>query len=146
MDDQQRVIDRFPKGLATSANRSREKLGAQLLNLAFTYEDTAQGDGTELCASDHPSNVSGVATQSNEGTLALSATSVETTRLLMYDFVDDIGEQISVNPDTILIPRDLEETGWEIINSKGKVDTADNNANFHQGKYKLMVWDRLNEN
>ena len=143
-DDQTRMVNKFPTGLAESANRSREKLGANQFSLAFTYEPS-DGDGTELAASDHPSNVSGVSTQSNEGTLALSAANVETTRLLMYGFYNDIGETITVNPDSLLIPRDLEETGWEIINSKGKVDTADNNANFHQGKYKLIVWDRLTD-
>lgn len=143
-DDQSRTINKFPNGLAESANRSREKLGANQFNLAWTYEPS-DGDGCEWAASDHPSNVSGVSTQSNEGTSALSAANVEATRLLMYDFTNDIGETITVNPDTLLIPRDLEETGWEIINSKGKVDTADNNANFHQGKYKLIVWDRLSD-
>jgi len=86
-----------------------------------------------------------VSNQSNEGTSALSAANVEATRLDMYDFYDLAGETISVNPDTILAPRDLEETGWEIINSKGKVDTADNNQNFHYGKYKLVIWDRLTD-
>ena len=143
-DDQYRVINRFPSGLATSANRSREKLGANVFNLAFTSQPS-DGDGTELCAADHPSNVSGVSTQTNEGVLALSATNVETTRIDMYGFQEDIGEQITLNPDTILIPRDLEETAWEIVNSKGKVDTADNNPNFHYGKYKLIVWDRLSD-
>ena len=135
-------MSRYPKGLATSASRSREKLGAQVFALSFTFEPT-DGDGAELCASDHGSNVAGVATQSNEGTSALSATNMETTRINMHNFTDDIGEKISVSPDTIIIPRNLEQTGWEIINSKGKVDTANNNANFHQGKYKLVVWDRL---
>ncbi len=143
-DDQYRVMSRYPKNLATAASRSREKLGAQIYALAFTFEPT-DGDGAELCASDHGSNVDGVAAQSNEGTLALSATNVETARLAMHDFQDDIGEKISMSPDTILIPRSLEQTGWEIINSKGKVDTANNNANFHQGKYKLVVWDRLTD-
>ena len=141
-DDQYRVMNRYPKGLATSANRSREKLGAQVWELGFTFEP-ADGDGAELFASDHGSNVPGVAAQSNEGTLALSATAVETTRIAMHNFKNDIGEKISVMPDTITIPRALEQTGWEIINTKGKVDTANNNANFHQGKYKLVVWDRL---
>lgn len=143
-DDQNRVVNRFPKGLATSANRSREKQACNVFNLGFTYEPS-DGDGTELFAADHPSNVSSVSNQSNEGTLTLSGTNVESTRLLMYDFYDDIGETISVSPNSLIIPRDLEETGWEIINSKGKVDTADNNANFHQGKYKLIVWDRLTD-
>ena len=143
-DDQTRTVNRFGKGLSTSANRSREKLAANVFNLAFTYEPSDL-DGTELCASDHPSPKSGVSNQSNESTLSLSATNVETTRLAMYDFYDLDGETISVAPDSCLIPRDLEETGWEIINSKGKVDTADNNANFHQGKYNLVVWDRLTD-
>ena len=143
-DDQQRIINRLPKGLATSANRSREKKGASPFNLAFTFEPT-DGDGTELCASDHPSNVSGVGTQSNEGTSSLSASAIETTRQLMHDYTDDQGNLITINPDTILAPIELEEKGWEIINSKGKVDTAENNPNFHQGKYKLIIWKRLTD-
>lgn len=141
---QYRIISRYPKGLAESASRSREKLGSQIYSLGFTYEPV-DGDGTELFASDHPSTVAGVGTQSNEGTLSLSATNVETTRINMHNFLNDQGELISVMPDTITIPRDLELTGWEIINTKGQVDTANNNANFHQGKYKLVVWDRLNK-
>ena len=143
-DDQNRVVNRMPAGLAKSAMRSREKLGANQFILSFTYEPS-DGDGTELCASDHPSPVSGQSTQSNEGTLALSATNVETTRLAMYGYKDFIGEKITHDPNTIIIPRDKEETGWEIINSKGKVDTADNNANFHEGKYSLASWDRLSD-
>ena len=143
-DDQYRIMSRLPKGLATSASRSREKSGAQIYSLAFTFEPT-DGDGAELCASDHSSNVVGVGSQSNEGTLSLSATNVETTRINMHKFKDDQNELISVNPDTLTVPRDLEQTGWEIINTKGKVDTAENNANFHQGKYKLIVWDRLSD-
>lgn len=143
-DDQYRVMSRYPKNLAVSASRSREKLGAQLYDLAFTFEPS-DGDGAELCASDHGSNVQTTAAQSNEGTSSLSATSVESTRIAMHAFRNDIGELISVMPDTITIPRALEQTGWEIINTKGKVDTANNNANFHQGKYKLVVWDRLTD-
>lgn len=143
-DDQYRVMNRLPKGLATSASRSREKLGAQVFSLAFTFEPT-DGDGAELCAGDHDSNVTTTSNQSNEGTSSLSATNVEATRINMHNFLDDQGELISVNPDTIIAPRDLEQTGWEIINTKGKVDTANNNANFHQGKYKLVIWDRLSD-
>lgn len=143
-DDQYRVMTRLPRGLATSASRSREKSGAQIYGLAFTFEPS-DGDGAELCASDHNSNVGTTPAQSNEGTLSLSATNVETTRINMHDFRDDQNEIISVNPDTLTVPRNLEQTGWEIINTKGKVDTANNNANFHQGKYKLIVWDRLTD-
>ena len=141
-DDQTRTVARFPKGLAESASRSREKLGANVFNLAFTYEPT-DGDGAELCASDHATPISGVASQSNEGTLAFGAGNLETTRQLFLDFTDMNGERISSNPDTIICYKDNEETGFEIINSTGKVDTAENNVNFHKGKYKLIVWNRL---
>jgi hypothetical protein len=46
-DDQYRIVSRLPKGLATSASRSREKQGAQIYSLAFTFEPT-DGDGAEL--------------------------------------------------------------------------------------------------
>src|SRR3990167_1647244 len=48
-DDQYRVMSRLPKGLATSASRSREKTGAQIFSLAFTFQPS-DGDGAELCA------------------------------------------------------------------------------------------------
>ncbi len=143
-DDWYGVVKKIGSGLSESANRSREKLGASQYNLAFTLEPT-DGDGTELCASDHPSPVSGIATQSNEGTSVLGAGTVESTRLLMADFRDDQGEMMSMEMDTIAIPINLEQTGWEIINSTGKVDTANNNANFHKGKYKMLVWKRFNQ-
>ena len=63
----------------------------------------------------------------------------------MAGLKDDRGNLISVQPDLILVPRNLEETAWEIISSKGKVDSAENNANFHFGKYKLAVWDYLTD-
>ena len=143
-DDQYRVMSRYPTNLANSASRSREKLGASIFDLAFTYAPS-DGDAVALCSSAHPSNVQGVATQSNTGSSALSATNVEANRILMAAYRDDIGEIISIQPDTLITPRALEQTAWEIINSKGKVDTANNNANFHQGKYKLVVWDRLTD-
>ena len=143
-DDQYRVMSQYPKGLATSASRSREKLGASIFDLAFTYAPT-DGDAVSLCSTAHPSNVAGVATQSNSGTSALSATNVDTNRINMAAFRNDIGELITIQPDTLIVPRALEQTGWEIINSKGKVDTANNNANFHQGRYKLVVWDMLTD-
>jgi hypothetical protein len=41
--------------------------------------------------------------------------------------------------DMLLVPITLEEEAFELINSTGKVDTADNNKNFHEGKYKLLL-------
>lgn len=146
-DDLHNIMDKKPENLAKAGTRTREKSGAAIFNNAFTYEPSSSlggpldssGSPTELCASDQY-NAGNLATQSNEGTTALSATSVEATRRLMIAFTGDAGEELGIIPDTLIVPLALEETAWEIINSKGKVDTADNNANFHFGKYKLIVW------
>ena len=143
-DDLYNVINRRPQALGIAARRTREKSGAEVFNNAFTDESTS-GDGAELCASDHASRTPGVATQTNEGTSALSATAVESARLSMVDFRDWEGEKISVAPNLLLVPRNLEQTAWEIIASRGKVETANNNANFHFGKYMLAVWDFLTD-
>ena len=152
-DDLYNIISRKPRGLAISANRTREKGAASVFNNAFTGSGKIVLDGvtvlnnTEgqaLCATAHTSTAS-TTTQGNYGTTALSATAMEATRILMAATKDDRDNLISVQPDLILVPRALEETAWEIIASKGKVDSADNNANFHYGKYKLAVWDYLTD-
>ena len=137
-DDLYGVINRRPSRLGRSARRRREKDAASMFNNAFNAGFTF-GDGVSLCNSAHPSNNSS-ATQSNTGTLVLNDVNLETTRRNMIGFQDDRQGIIEVEPDFLLVPLALEQTGWEIINSKGKPDTADNNANFHMGKYKMLVW------
>lgn len=153
-DDLYNVIAKKPSGLARSAKRSREKYGAQVFNNAFSGSGSIQISGTtvlsnsealSLCNSSHTSTAPGVAVQSNSGTSALSATAIEAARLAMAGFKDDRGNLISVIPDLILVPRNLEQTAFEIIASKGKVDSAENNENFHFGRYKLAVWDFLTD-
>lgn len=143
-DDLYSVMNREPQALSTAFRRYREKDGASLFNTAFT-DTSKSGDALSLCSTAHTSATPGVATQSNRGTTALSATAVEAARLAMVDFRDYEGEKMSVMPDLLLIPRALEQTAWEIIASRGKVETANNNANFHFGKYKLAVWDFLTD-
>jgi len=152
-DDLYNIISRKPKGLALAAVRTHEYYSALPFNSAFTGSGTISIDGTtilsnsealSLCNSSHTSTASSD-TQSNTGTSALSPSAIEATRIAMAGLKDDRGNLISVQPDLILVPRNLEETAWEIISSKGKVDSAENNANFHFGKYKLAVWDYLTD-
>lgn len=152
-DDLYNIINRKPAGLSMSARRTEEKYAANPFNNAFTGSGTISISGTtvlsnteslSLCNDAHTSTAV-ASTQDNSGTTALSPTAVEATRILMTAFRDDRSNRILVQPDLLLIPRNLEETAWEIISSKGKVDTADNNANFHYGKYKLAVWDYLSD-
>lgn len=153
-DDLYNIISRKPRGLAIAANRTMEKYAASVFNNAFSGSGSLTVDGvtvlsnTEgqaLCSTAHPYSPDDSTTQSNSGTSAISPTAIEATRRAFATLKDDRGNLISVQPDLLLVPREREETAWEIIASKGKVDTAHNNANFHFGKYKLAVWDYLTD-
>lgn len=142
-DDLYNVMNRYPQALGVAVRRTREKKGSEVFNNAFT--GTSGPDALSLSNTAHTSRTPGVSNQSNRGTSALSLTSVESARTSMADFRDWDGELITVMPDMVLAPRELEQTAWEIIASRGKVETAQNNANFHFGKYKLAIWDYLTD-
>lgn len=137
INDLYNVINRKPQTLALASFRRRESDGASVFNNAFS--GTGGGDSLSLCNAAHTSRVGG-SNQSNTGTDALSATAVETARQAMIAFKSNRDNNIPIKPDLLVVPHQLEEKAYEIINSKGKVDTAQNNANFHLGKYKLVVW------
>ena len=139
MDDQYGVINRKPAMLSLSARRRREKDGASIFNNAFNAGYTG-GDGVSLCNASHPSRQDAAFLQSNTSTLPLTPANVETNRRRMSAFRSGRNGIIDVTMDTILVPIELEEKGFEIIKTAGKVDTAQNNVNFHQGRYKMIVW------
>jgi hypothetical protein len=143
-DDLFGIMDQRPRNLAIDAARTREKEAATTFNNAFI--GTGGGDSQPLCSSSHPFSPDDATTQSNAGSSAMDASTIEATRRLAHTSVfNDRGELMNINYDLILCTVALEETAWEIINSKGKVETANNNRNFHYGRYKLAVWDRLTD-
>lgn len=115
----------------------RETVGANVFNNAFG--SFTVGDGLSLCNSAHTSR-NGGANQSNTGTAALSAANVFATGNSMLKFKSNTDQIITNTPDTLIVPLDLAEKAYEIISSSGKVDTSVNNRNFHEGRYKLIVW------
>lgn len=137
-DDLYSVINRRPEMLALAAYRKRESDAASVFNNSFNTGVTG-GDSLPLCSTAHTSK-NGGSNQSNQGTTALSPTEVDTARIKMVKFQTNRNNPTNINPDMLIVPVDLESYAFEIINSKGKVDTAQNNANFHYGRYKLVVW------
>ena len=146
-DNQFGKIDPKAIGMATSVARTDEKMAVTIFNSSFTSTNAngqTGGDGVAMVSDSHPYSPDDSTTLDNKGTAALDAVSVEAVRQVgMTDILTDRGELADVNYDLILAPVALEEDAWEIINSKGKVDTANNNANFHYGRYKLAIWNRL---
>lgn len=148
-DDLYNIIARKPQALAVAAKRTMEKYAAQTFNDAFSGSGTitvggetilSNSEALSLCNSLHTSTSSSD-TQDNSGTSALSGAAIETIRQNFAGLTDDRGNLITVQPDLLIVPRALEEAAWTIIATKGEVDSAENNANFHFGRYKLAVWD-----
>jgi phage major head subunit gpT-like protein len=148
-DDQYNIINQRPKALAHAAARTRQKHGARILNNAFAVDTLfyANSEGVALCSNSHITT-SGASTANgfdNLGTASLTATAVAAARIQMTGFRGDQAERISVLPDELWIPPDLYEQAFEITKSAGKVDTANNNRNVHEGRYKVIEWNYLTD-
>ena len=144
-DDQYSIINPQPRGLALAATRTREKHAASVFNNAFSGSYLG-GDSVALCSASHQYSPVDATTHGNAGTTALSYDAVVATKKLMRAFVDDRGEMITVSPKLILVPPELEDTAWTIVNSMNKPGTADNDGNYVRSQgWQVLVWDYLTD-
>jgi len=147
-DDQFREIEARAKGLAISFNRSVESSGADVFNNGWTAgggtNDThiSGGDGYALFSDDHTRSDGGTAI-SNQCTTDLAEDALESILVAMRETLDDRGELILVQPDTLLIPPALEKEARILLESGGRTATTNNDINPYQGALKLVVWDFL---
>lgn len=141
--DQLDIVKALPKMLGLAARRRMALDVFYGYNNAFNTALTTL-DGLALCSSAHTST-NGGSTQGNAGSTAFGAVAVEATRLLMKKFLTNTDQRFEVVPDMLIVPPDLEEAAYELTASSGKVDTANNNKNFHQGKWKVLVSDWLED-
>lgn len=142
--------------LGDSAFRMREKAGANVFINGFSAatSETLDDYGTDASGADlvgllstaHPRHAGDpTTTDSNEGTLALSAANVSTTRSTMMDFVDMNGDLLNVMPDEILVPPELEDTALEIVRSAQDPASANNAINPQAGRFRVIVWHYLTD-
>ena len=142
------IMDGKPQGLAIAYQRTRQKHAAQLFNNAFSVDTTwlSHDEGVALCSNSHTTTQSNASTATgfdNLMTAALSAVSLTAARIQMRGFRGPNGERMTVMPSDLLAPVDLYDTAYEITESQGKPDTANNNANVHYGKYAVSDWEYL---
>ena len=148
-DDRHGIWERKPVALATSARRTREVHGARMYNLGFSVDTTFynNSEAVALFSNSH-TTTSGASTASgfdNLTTSSLSATSVAASRVQMVGFLDDQALRFETMPSAIIHPPDLYDIAFEIVESAGKPDTANNNRNVHEGKYRLIEWRYLTD-
>ena len=127
-DDQYDVVaEKRAKALAFSMRQTKEIIGANVYNRAFTSGYNG-GDGVVLCSASHPNVAGGV--QSNTATAAtLSEASLEAAVVQMGKWTNDRGLKIQVMPQRLIIPVDLEFEANRILGSEYRVGTANNDIN-----------------
>ena len=135
--DQYGIINRLPQLLARSVRRTRETLGANILNRAFDSSYTG-ADGKELCATNHQKWAGG--TWQNESTTAadLSMTSYEQALIDISDFSDDNGTPVGARPVKLIVATENLFTAQQIINSSQDPESAMNAINPAKGTTTIM--------
>lgn len=143
-DEKFNMINKLPKSLANAKARTKEQSAADVFNYGFVAGGGGQakfrgGDAKALFATDHV-NRAGTVVQSNKITTALSQTSLQAVISAMKKRRDSKNQIIGFNPDTLLVPTDLEFTARVILETTQKPGGNDNDINAVKGALNLVVW------
>jgi len=125
------VALRRANALAFSIRQTKEIIGANILNRAFTaaYTMGTNSDGKELCATDHP-NKSGGTWRNELATAAdLSEAALEQACIDIAAFTTDRGLKICRTVQKLIIPTALEFDAMRILESIGQSGSANNDIN-----------------
>ena len=119
---------RYTKALARAMAYTKQVKAASILNNGFDSNYTG-GDGVELFSTAHPL-VSG-GTNQNEPTTAsdLNETSLENAVITIGSWTDERGLKIAARPMKLIIPSALQFVVTRLMESQGRVGTADNDVN-----------------
>ena len=119
---------RYTKALARAMAYTKQVKAASILNNGFDSNYTG-GDGVELFSTAHPHDSGG--TNQNEPTTAsdLNETSLENAVITIGGWTDERGLKIAARPMKLIIPAARQFVATRLMESQGRVGTADNDVN-----------------
>ena len=123
----EQVSGRRSQALAFSMRQTKENVGANVYNKAFTG-GSAGGDGQQLCVTTHPTRSGN---QSNRLTTdaELSEASIEAMIIQIMDAKNSRGLKINLMPKSLHVPRQSWFEANRILKSVLQNDTANNAPN-----------------
>ena len=124
--------------LGTAAAYTVEDDGIALFRDAVTGATYTSEDGLSICNNAHVNADSGNS-QDNLLTAAFSMAAIKAAHVAMRKFTNYDGLKLSVNPDELMVPVDLEEDAWETVRSAMRPDSSNLRSNFYAGRYSLFV-------
>jgi len=120
---------RYTKALARAMAYTKQVKAASVLNNAFSDSGVTYGDGVSLCNTSHPLVNGG--TNSNTPAVAadLNETSLEAAVIQIGQWTDERGLKIAAQPKKLIIPSNLQFVATRLLETEGRVGTADNDVN-----------------
>ena len=125
--DHIRIGQTYAKHLAQSLIETKETLGANILNRAFTAGYSG-GDGVTLVATNHPIATGTFSNQLNTPA-ALSQTPLEQLLIQIRNAVDNNGKRIRLNPEKLVVSPSNVFQAETLLKSVLRTGTADNDIN-----------------
>ena len=123
------LSSRYTKALARSMAYTKQVKAASVLNNAFTGSGVTYGDGQVLCSTAHPL-VSGGSNSNTPATAAdLNETSLEAAVIQIAGWTDERGLLIAAKPRKLVVPPNLMFVATRLLDTEGRVGTADNDIN-----------------
>lgn len=124
--------------MATSFARKRRKDGASVFNNS-TSGSYLGYDGKALCANDHPRSRTDSTAVDNLNSLTLTSENLETAVVAHQALGDDLGEEIVIMPNVLVVPRALRKTALEVTGSELQPENANNAINVQNGNWTVLV-------
>ena len=116
---------RYTKALARAMAYTKQVKAANILNTAFSQ---TYGDGVALISNSHPL-VSGGLNSNTGGNVDLNETTLEAAVVNIAKWTDERGLLIAARPKKLIIPSDLQFVATRLLETEGRVGTADNDIN-----------------
>lgn len=134
-DDQYDIVgQRKAQGLAFSSRQTKEVVAANVYNRAFNTAFTF-GDGKELLNSTRP-NIAGGTWSNIIATAAdISEAALEQAFIDIAGYTNDRGLKVSIKPQSILVPYQLDFEVNKIMKTEYEVGTNNNTVNIVRGRF-----------
>ena len=123
-----KISTRYTKALARSMANTKQVKGSNVLNNSTTGGIYAGGDGVALLSAAHPT-LSGNQTNLLGTAADLNETSLEAALIEISQMKDKRGLKIALRGMKMILPVNLQFVAERLLNSAGRVGTADNDIN-----------------
>ena len=123
-----RLGARYTKALARSMAHTKQVKAANVLNNAFSSSFLG-GDGKSLVATAHPLAGGGTLSHRPSAFSDLNETSLENALISISTFVDDRNMILALQGTKLVVPPQLQFVADRLLETPGRVETADNDIN-----------------